>query len=194
MTHPTAEQPPDITHLLGRIRRGEKAAVDDLIPLVYGELHRLARSELRRDRPSHTLQPTALVNEGFLRLFSGRIPEFADRAHFLGLAARIMRQVLVDYARARRAQKRAAGVRTELQIETGATQPVADLLEVDEALDRLEKEDARLATLVEMRFFAGMTAEETAEARGESVHVIRHDLRFAQARLRRLLASAHESS
>lgn len=168
--------------------------MDDLIPLVYGELHRLARSELRRDRPSHTLQPTALVNEGFLRLFSGRLPEFTDRAHFLGVAARIMRQVLVDYARARRTQKRAGGIRTELRMETGATQPVADLLEVDEALNRLEKEDPRLATLVEMRFFAGMTAEETAEARAESVHTVRHDLRFAQARLRRILASPREPS
>ena len=184
------ELPQDVTCLLQRVRHGEESALHALIPLVYGELHRLAKSALRRDPAGYTLRPTALVNEGFLRLFSGRLPEFADRAHFLGIAARVMRQVLVDHARARNAQKRDGGMREELLIQTGAVQPTADLLEVDQALSRLEQEDPRLAALIEMRFFAGMTAEETAEARSESVHTVRHDLRFAQARLRRFLGNA----
>ena len=181
------EQSHEITVLLQRVRRGEKSAVDDLIPLVYTELHRLARSEMRRDRVNHTLQPTALIHEAYLRMFAGRTPEFADRAHFLGIAARVIRQVLVDYTRKRRAQKRDGGERAGFLMEMGATKPAGDLLEVHEALNRLEAEDARLATLIEMRFFAGMTAEEAAEVRSESVHAVRHDLRYAQARLRRLM-------
>ena len=179
----------DITTLLLRARQGEKGALDELIPLVYAELHRLARSQLRRDRLNHTLQPTALIHEAYVRLFAGQSPEFANRAHFLGIAARVIRQVLVDYARRRRAQKRDAGDRTLFVAEMGSSKPASDLLEVHEALDKLEREDSRLATLIEMRFFAGMTAEEMAAAREESVHAVRHDLRYAQARLRQLLAA-----
>jgi RNA polymerase sigma-70 factor (ECF subfamily) len=180
-------RPEGITQLLGRVRQGEQAALNDLIPLVYRELHRLASNELRREHVGHTLQPTALVHEGFLRLFSGQAPGFSDRSHFLGIAARVMRQVLVEHARARRTRKRDGGIRTPLLPESGAVTPNGDLLEIDQALNRLEEEDPRLVNLIEMRFFAGMTAEETAEARSESVHVIRHDLRYAKARLRRIL-------
>jgi RNA polymerase sigma-70 factor, ECF subfamily len=177
----------EITVLLSRIREGDGQALNQLIPLVYDELHRLARSALRGDREQHTLQPTALLNEAFLRLFGGGSPEFADRAHFLGIAARLMRQVLVDYARARAAQKRGPGLQVKFHENLAKAAPVGDLLELDQALDRLNVEDPRLVVLIEMRFFAGMTAEETAEARSESVNVVRHDLRYAQARLRRLL-------
>ena len=177
----------EITVLLSRIREGDNQALNQLIPLVYDELHRLARSALRGDRDQHTLQPTALLKEAFLRLFGGASPQFSDRAHFLGIAARLMRQVLVDYARARAAQKRGPGLQVEFQESLAAAAPVGDLLELDQALDRLSAEDPRLVVLIEMRFFAGMTAEETAEARSESVNVVRHDLRYAQARLRRLL-------
>lgn len=184
-------EPPDlassITLLLGRIREGDQQALNQLIPLVYDELHRLARSALRSDREHHTLQPTALLNEAFLRLFGGEVPRIADRAHFLGIAARVMRRVLVDYARARAARKRVNGLQVEFQESLAQAAPVGDMLELDQALDRLGAEDPRLVTLVEMRFFAGMTAKEIAEALSESVNVVRHDLRYAQARLRSLL-------
>jgi RNA polymerase sigma factor (TIGR02999 family) len=179
--------PPPITALLSRARKGEPGALNDLFPLVYDELHRLAQSALRRDRTGHTLQPTALLHEAFLRLFGGEPPAFADRAHFLGIAARVMRQVLVDYARARRSQKRGGGLQVEFSEGLAAARSPAGVLELDEAMGKLVKEDPRLVTLIEMRFFAGMTAEETAEALSESVHVVRHDLRYAQARLRRIL-------
>jgi RNA polymerase sigma factor (TIGR02999 family) len=179
--------PTPVTALLGRARKGDPGALNDLFPLVYDELHRLAQSALRRDRAGHTLQPTALLHEAFLRLFGGQPPPFADRAHFLGIAARVMRQVLVDYARARRSQKRGGGLQVQFSEAIAAVPAPGDLLELDEALGRLVKEDPRLVTLIEMRFFAGMTAEETAEALSESVHVVRHDLRYAQARLRRIL-------
>jgi RNA polymerase sigma factor (TIGR02999 family) len=176
-----------ITLLLGRVREGDREALERLLPLVYGELHRLARSALRRDRGLHTLQPTALLNEAFLRLFGRQLPEFSDRAHFLGVAARVMRQVLVDYARAQGALKRGPAMQVELPENLASGAPAGSLLELNQALERLGQEDASLVTLIEMRFFAGMTAEETAEARAESVHVVRHDLRYAQARLRRLM-------
>jgi RNA polymerase sigma factor (TIGR02999 family) len=176
-----------ITLLLGRVREGDREALERLLPLVYAELHRLARSALRRDHGLHTLQPTALLNEAFLRLFGRQIPEFSDRAHFLGVAARVMRQVLVDHARKLGALKRGPALQVELPENLAAHAPAASLLELDQALGRLGQEDPRLTRLIEMRFFAGMTAEETAEATGESVHLVRHDLRYAQTRLRRLM-------
>lgn len=173
--------------LLGRVREGDREALEQLLPLVYSELHRLARSALRRDRGLHTLQPTALLNEAFLRLFGRQLPEFSDRAHFLGVAGRVMRQVLVDHARAQGALKRGPALQVELPENLASKAPAGSLLELDQALERLAQEDPRLVTLIEMRFFAGMTAEETAESTRESVHVVRHDLRYAQARLRRLM-------
>jgi len=182
---------PDITLLLNRVREGDRAALDALIPLVYGELHRLAAYQMRRDRYSLTLQPTALVNEAFLRLFGSSVPSFNDRSHFLGIVSRVMRQVLVDYARKRQAQKRGSGLQVPLEdVAAEPGRPTADLLAIDQALDRLEHEGPRLVQLIEMRFFAGMTAEETAAALGESAHVVRHDLRYAMARLRRDLDTA----
>lgn len=183
-----APNSPQITTILARVRLGRPEAVDELLPLVYAELHRIAQNALRGERPDHTLQPTALVHEAYVRLLQGQTPVFADRAHFLGVASRLMRQILVDYARARRTQKRGSYLQVPLESEAGITPPHGDLLELDEALDKLAREDQRLVRLIEMRYFAGMTAEETAEARSESVHAIRHDLRYAQARLRRLLA------
>jgi RNA polymerase sigma factor (TIGR02999 family) len=185
-----SEQPkPSITALLSRAREGESQALHELLPLVYGQLHRLAEAALRRERSEHTLQPTALLNEAYLRLFGERAPAFDDRAHFLGIAARVMRQVLVDHARTRLAQKRGSGLNVPLTRDIAGPQQ-GGLLEIDAALEKLQREDPRLVTLIEMRFFAGMTAEETAAVRSESVHVIRHDLRYAQARLRRILDGA----
>ena len=186
---PPSPDLPSITALLARVRQGQPRAVEDLLPLVYGELRRRAQIAFRNESPGHTLQPTALVHEAFLRMFDGPQPEFADRAHFLGIAARVMRQVLVDHARSRRAQKRGPQFKIEFTEQLASSPGQPDVLELDEALGKLGQEDPRLVTLIEMRFFAGMTAEETAEARSESVHVIRHDLRYAQARLRRIVSA-----
>lgn len=183
-------EPSEITLLLHRAGEGDYAARDELLNIVYAELHRLAENKLRRNWSYQTLQPTALVNEAFLRLFGNSTPTFRDRSHFLGIVANVMRQVLVDHARARRAQKRGSGLLVSLDQAVGSRQlPIADLLAVNEALDLLGREDSRLLTLVEMRFFGGMTAEETADAMGESVNVVRHDLRYAKAWLRRTLDS-----
>jgi RNA polymerase sigma factor (TIGR02999 family) len=176
-----------VSRLLKRAREGDSSAMDELLPLVYAELHRLAHLALLRERPGHTLQPTALMNEAFLRVFGGGTPSFDDRAHFFGTFARAMRQILVDHARARSAQKRMQ-FQVDLSDALASTPATSQsLLDLDEAMGELGLEDERLVALIEMRFFAGMTAEETALARAESVHVIRHDLRYAKARLRRIM-------
>ena len=186
---------PDITVLLHRVQSGDREALDSLIPLVYAELHRIASDQMKRDRFSLTLQPTALVHEAFLRVFGSSVPGFNDRAHFLGVIARVMRQVLVDHARKRRSKKRGSCMLVSLEdvgVEPGRRE--GDLLVIDEALERLGSEDPRLVQLVEMRFFGGMTAEETAIVLGESAHVVRHDLRYAMACLRRDLNATRRNS
>jgi len=135
--------------------------MDRLFPLVYSELRRLADSCLRRERPSHTLQRTALVHEAYLRLLGGSQPDYQDRAHFLGIAARIMRQILVDYARRRNAGKRSAALQvTLLEASAASVERPASMIELDDALADLEKHDERKARLIEMRFFGGLTADE----------------------------------
>jgi RNA polymerase sigma-70 factor (ECF subfamily) len=182
-----------ITQLLDRIRGGERAALDVLVPLLYAELHRLAADQMHRDRFSMTLQPTALINEAFLRLFGKSVPSFNDRSHFLGIVSRVMRQVLVDHARRRPAQKRGNGLQVSLEdMVEEPGRPAVDLLAINDVLERLGRDDPRLLTLIEMRFFAGMTAEETAVALGESVNVVRHDIRYALACLRRDLDPTRE--
>ncbi len=183
----------DVTRLLHRVREGDQAALDELMPLVYGELRRIAQAFMRRQHPGHTLQPTALVNEAFIKLFEDTQPQIADRAHFLALMSRVMRQVLVDHARAAAAGKRggdAARVpwdtRIEVRSDDGAEQ--VELLDLHQALEALEQENAALGAVVEMYYFGGMTAEEVALAVGRSVHIVRHELRFARAWLRRALA------
>jgi RNA polymerase sigma factor (TIGR02999 family) len=184
----------DVTRLLHRLHAGERSALDELMPLVYGELRRIARASMQRQPPGHTLQPTALVHEAFLKLFDDAKPDIADRAHFLALMARVMRQVLVDHARAGTAGKRGGGkarVPWDTQIEIhGARGPEQlELLDLHRALEALERENADLSKAVEMHYFGGMTAEEVALAVGRSVHVVRHELRFARAWLRRALES-----
>jgi RNA polymerase sigma factor (TIGR02999 family) len=186
---------PQITELLRRVRAGDESASNELIPLVYGELHRIAKNHLRNERPGHTLQPTALVNEAYLRIFRSSSPEFVDRAHFMALASRVMRRVLVDYARRRAAGHRdtSAGSDPEAVWETisiDAVLPALDLLDLDLAIQELARDNPEIAAAVEMRYFGGMTAEETAEASGRTIHVVQHDLRFAHAWLRRRLARA----
>lgn len=183
-----------IDHLFERLRTGDQSALTELTPTLYSELHRIARHHMRSERPDHTLQPTALVHEAYLKLFDGPGRRFTDEVHFLAVASRVMRQVLVDHARARSSQKRSsvaedgAGRTTSLEVKTGDGVEILDLIELDAAIRDLAGENESLAQLIEMRYFGGMTAEETAEALGQSVHVVRHDLRFAQAWLRRRLA------
>lgn len=183
---------PDVTSLLRRAKDGDHAALEELLPAVYDELHRLAERQLARERPEHTLQPTALVNEAFIRLFGDRPPDAKDRRHFIGIAARVMRQVLVDYARTRAAQKRSGGILVSLEDQyTASSDPATDMLLIHAALDRLGAEGPELVRLVEMRFFGGMTAAEIAEIEGETIHVVRHNLRYAQAWLRRDLSATN---
>ena len=182
-----------ITLLLERVRAGDHEALDELMPLVIVDLRRIARSFMRHQRPGHTLQPTALINEAFIRLFGGEPPAFADRAHLLALSSRVMRQLLVDHARTTAAAKRGGGNRRvpwdthiEVQAEDGSGD--VKVLDLHTALETLEREHSSMAQVVEMHYFAGMTAEEAAAATGRSVHVVRHELRLARAWLRRELA------
>jgi len=187
---PTSEP---ITALLQRVREGDEAASHELMPLVYGELQRIARKHLSKERVGHTLQATALVNEAYLRLFQGASPEFADRVHFLALASRVMRRILVDYARGRASARRGGGgggvILPEANLESKPIAPTEELLDLDRAIEALALENSRVASVVEMHYFGGMTAEETAQATGRSIHMVNHDLRFAYAWLRRKLAA-----
>ena len=179
-----------VPELLERLRTGDQSALNEILPPLYDELHRIASRHLRAERPNHTLQATALVHEAYLKLFAGQEYRFADEVHFLAVSSRVMRQVLLDYARTRAAQKRAGVDRNSplspvLEVAGDGGVELLELIELDDAIKALAAEDESLARLVEMRYFGGMTAEETAGALGLSVHAVRHDLRFAQACLRR---------
>ena len=182
-----------VPQLLERLRAGDESVLNDLVKTLYDELHRIAARQLRGERPAHTLQTTALVHEAYLKLVGDQQRGFTDQVHFLAVASRVMRHVLVDYARARATKKRDGNatflLTTGGDVEGGSGVEQIELLDLDRALDALAQEDQSLAQLVEMRYFGGMTAEETAEALGQSVHVVRHDLRLAQAWLRRQLSS-----
>jgi RNA polymerase sigma factor (TIGR02999 family) len=187
--NPAKMNDPSITALLDQARNGNAAARDAVMNALYGELHRLAEIAFQRENPGHTLQPTILVHEAFLRLLKSEgAPQFADRAHFLGLAARVMRQILVDHGRARHAQKRGAQFTVALSEPVENPASAVTFLELNDALDVLGAEELDLVSLVEMRFLAGMTAEEVAEVRRESVTKVRRDVRYALARLRMLLS------
>jgi RNA polymerase sigma-70 factor (ECF subfamily) len=185
--------PPEVTQLLIRLRAGERAALDELMPIMYVELRRIARAFMSRQRAGHTLQPTALVNEAYIKLFGDLQPQLADRAHFVALMSRVMRQVLVDHARSSAAAKRGGDdqrvpLDTSIEIKDESGSEQLKLLDVHRALEALERENGPLAQVVEMHYFGGMTAEEVAESTHRSVHVIRHELRLARAWLRRELA------
>jgi RNA polymerase sigma-70 factor, ECF subfamily len=184
--------PHQVTQLLQRVREGDREALDELMPLVYGELRRIAAAFMKRQRPGDTLQPTALVNEAFIKLFQDAQPHLADRAHFLALSARIMRQVLVDQARAHAAAKRGGRDAhvpwtASLEVKSDDGPELVTVLDLHRALEALERENAALAHVIEMHYFGGMTAEETAAALERSVHAVRHDIRLARAWLRREL-------
>jgi RNA polymerase sigma factor (TIGR02999 family) len=184
---------PGITQLLARVREGDRAALDELMPLIYGELRRIARSFMRRQEPGHTLQPTALVNEAFMKVFHDAQPQVVDRAHFLALMSRAMRQILIDHARAHGALKRGgntppAAWDTNIEVASDRGSERVKLLDLHRALEALARENEGLAHVLEMHYFGGMTAEEVSLALGRSVHAVRHDIRFARAWLRRALA------
>jgi RNA polymerase sigma-70 factor, ECF subfamily len=180
-----------IQELLRRVREGDTDATHELMPLVYSELRRIAGKYLRRERKDHTLQATALVNEVYLRMFGDATPDVNDRAHFLAIASQMMRRILVDYARTRASGKRGGDLQrvdgAHLKVQV-SERNVLPLVALDRAIDALAAEKPVLAQAVEMRYFGGLTAEEAAEVTGRSVHSVRHDLRFAQAWLRRALA------
>ena len=171
----------EVTRLLAEWAQGDQQALEELTPLVYRELRQLAASYMRNERQAQTLQPTALVHEAYLRLVAQRNPNWQSRAHFFGVAARLMRQILVDHARRKRAHKR-AGYKVSLD-ETVSFQPERqpDLLALDLALDELEKLDARKHQAVELRYFGGLSMDEIAQALDVSPVTIRRDLRIAEA-------------
>jgi RNA polymerase sigma-70 factor (ECF subfamily) len=178
----------EIAGLLQRVQAGDKDAFHSLIPLVYGELKKLASSHLRKERKADPLQPAELVHEAFLRLAGGRHPSYESRSHFYGIASRLMRQILVEMARARATGKR-SGVEVQLtEIPDAGPPRDGALLLIDQALEKLSQSDPLNVQLIEMRYFSGMTAEESAEALSLSVHVVRRELRLAQAWLRKQLA------
>ncbi len=180
MTEPTAA---DVTEVLARWSDGEPEAVENLLPMVYDELRRLARSYVRKERPGHTLQPTALVHEAYLRLAGQVPPAWKDRVHFYAIVSRIMRQVLVDHARRHAAGKRggdAVRVSFDEGVQAAATQG-ADLLLLDDALQRLAAFDQRKARIIELRFFGGLTIDECARLLGLSVPTIVNETRTARA-------------
>ncbi len=177
-----------VTQLLAKWRGGDQEALQALIPLVYQELRRLAHNYLRAERPGHTLESTALVHEAFLRLVDQSPVQFQNRAHFLGVAAKLMRQILVDYARRRRAAKRGPEYKVELDESFGVPQEQGrgvDVLAVDDALVLLSRRDEQQGRIVEMRFFGGLTVEETAKALDVSPATVKRDWNMAKAWLTR---------
>jgi RNA polymerase sigma factor (TIGR02999 family) len=178
----------EVTRLLELMVAGDADASDRLMSLVYTELRALAAAYMRKERDDHTLQPTALVNEAWIRLVSERVGTWKNRAHFYGIAAQAMRRVLLDHARGRRRLKRHGGDRVTLDDDLAAPgSGTLDVLAVDEALQKLETLDPRQARVVEARFFGGLDIEETAEALGVSTATVKRDWAFARAFLQREL-------
>ncbi len=179
--------PHEVTQLLLDWRNGHQGALDKLTPLIYSELRRLAESYLRRERAHHTLQATALVNEAFLQLLGAHQMDWQNRAHFFGIAARLMRQILVDHARAHAASKRGSG-QEALPLDEALEVPggrAADVVALDDALRDLAAFDERKSRVIEVRYFGGLSIEETAEVIGISVATVRRELRMAEAWLYR---------
>jgi RNA polymerase sigma factor (TIGR02999 family) len=173
----------EITRELGRLRAGERGALERLLPLVYRDLRVRARRQLARHSRGETLDTTALVHETYLKLVDARTRSYADRAHFLSVASIAMRQILVDHARQNVAQKRGGGMRAETLDPDQLTAPDrdAELLALDEALTKLAQMDERLARTVELRYFGGLSVEETAEVLGVSARTVKRDWRAARA-------------
>ncbi len=184
----------EVTILLQRYRSGDRAALDELMPLVYRELHGRAQRQIGREHGPVTLQPTALVHEAYLKLAGSDPPDARDRAHFLAIAARLMRQILVDHARGRNRAKRTPDALVSLDalssLEASLTPApaAAAVIDLDDALQDLAGDNSRRAELIELHYFGGLTAEESAIALDLSVHMVRKEIRLGQAWLRRRLA------
>jgi RNA polymerase sigma factor (TIGR02999 family) len=189
-SHPSP--PGKVTGLLLELSGGNRAVVDEMIPFLYQELKRIAAAQLRQERPGHTLQVTALVHEAYLKLVDQRQDNWRNRAHFSGVAAQIMRRILLDYAKGRARGKRGGDIRkTSLDEALVVSYDRAfELVEIDEALQRLETFDQRQAKVVEMRFFGGLSVQETAEALGVSEPTVKREWAMARAWLRREISAA----
>jgi RNA polymerase sigma factor (TIGR02999 family) len=180
----------EVTLLLAQLRDGNQDAANQLVPLVYKELRRLAGSYMQRERPGHTLQATALVHEAYMRLTGGESGQWQNRAHFFAIAAHTMRQILVDYARRRTAGKRGGADAQKMDIDEDvriSADTLENMVAIDEVLERLTQIDPRQGRLVELRFFAGLSVEETAEVMGVSEITIKREWRSAKAWLHREL-------
>lgn len=167
-----------ITQLLQELRNGERQTLDEILPLVYDELRRLAKNYLNRERSNHTLQPTALVHEAYLRLIGQKEIEWQNRAHFFGVSARLMREILIEYARGRNRQKRGGEFKTQIAFDENISfsqQNQLDVVAVDDALSKLEKLDERQARIVEMKFFGGLTIEEIGEVLSVSPATVKRE-------------------
>lgn len=181
---------PDITGLLRELSQGRPDVLDRLMPIVYDELRRIAHGQLRSERPGHTLNTTALVHEAYLKLVNINQVDWRDRAHFFAMAARLMRRILIDYARGKRREKRGGdAVHVELAdaFDLSAPVPAEELIALEDALARLEAQSERQCRVVECRCFAGLTLEDTAETLGISVATVKRDWDFARAWLNREL-------
>jgi RNA polymerase sigma factor (TIGR02999 family) len=189
------EPPPEITQLLANWSAGQAEGAARLMPAVYQELRRLARQYLQRERGDHTLQPTALVHEAYLRLANQKDAHWQNRAQFFAVAGHLMRRILVDHARAHLAEKR-GGHAEKIELDEAALPPeerAANLVALDDALTELAVVDARKSRVVELRFFGGLTVEETAEAMGLNSATVRRDWTFAKAWLHRTIRGSAES-
>jgi RNA polymerase sigma factor (TIGR02999 family) len=174
---------------LDKLSAGDAGAAAEVVPLIYGELRRLAAHYMARERPNHTLQTTALLHEAYLRLVDQRQSNWRNRAHFYGAAAQVMRRILVDHARARQSEKRGGGV-TRLSLDESLAIPDGqpeELILLDRALERLAEMDPRQSRIIELRFFAGLSVEETAEVMGISPKTVKRDWSVARAWLHRAL-------
>jgi RNA polymerase sigma factor (TIGR02999 family) len=184
-------QPPEsVTQLLVKWSNGDQQALDQLMPLVYSELHRLAGNYLRHERLGHTLQPTALVNEAYLKLVDQKNARWQNRAQFFGVSAQLMRRILVDHARAQQATKRGGSDQQRLSLTSAeklVSQPEVDLLALHEALGELASLDPQQERIVELRFFGGLSIEETGEVLGIGHATVERDWKMARAWLRRKL-------
>lgn len=187
-----ASSPPSSPGELFRLwRSGDDDALRSLLPLVYEELRRIAQRQMKGERPDHTLQTTALINEAYLRLVDQRAAKVRDRSHFVALTSHLMRQILVDHARARLARKRDGGLRITLAEDLAVAEPAeCDVLAVDEALSRLAALDAQQARVVELRYFGGLSIRETSQALGVSEATVKRDWATARAWLHREIANA----
>ncbi len=178
-----------VTELLVRWRGGDREALDSLLPLVYDELRRIARHYLQGERPGHTLQSTALVNEAYVRMVAQDFPQWQNRAHFFAVAAQLMRQILVDHARSHRASKRGGNV-YKVSLDEAEEQPLAtdvDIIALDDALKNLAEMDLQQSRVVELKFFAGLSIEDTAEVLNISPSTVKRDWITARAWLYREL-------